>query len=58
MIENDKVLVVFECENEDCCDNGAKYKSSVEDLLSVGTPICTECEEEMVPTGMSEIDTD
>lgn len=56
IIPNDKILVLFQCEVEDCPDRAVVVESSVEDILQVGTPMCESCEEEMECLGTAEVE--
>ena len=50
-IPTDSVLVLFQCETDDCPDKEVPVDVSISELLQVGTPICVCCEEEMEPLG-------
>ena len=50
----DSVLVLFQCETDDCPDKEVPVDVSISELLQGGTPIC--CEEEMEPLGTAEVE--
>lgn len=52
----DSVLVLFQCETDDCPDKEVPVDISISELLQVGTPICVCCEEEMEPLGTAEVE--
>lgn len=55
-IPTDSVLVLFQCETDDCPDKDILVDVSISELLQVGTPICVCCEEEMEPLGTAEVE--